>query len=63
MTEEKLNQLDAMCEAEVRAHAKQLEVAVKNLLYIIQCAKNELGNATSCVEILEAKQLTEGDMG
>lgn len=53
------DQIDKMCGEELRVHARQLEVAVKNLAYIIQCVDEATGNATSRAELHEAKQLTK----
>jgi len=50
--------MDKMNEDEIRVHAKQLEGAVKDLLYIIQRVGDETGNASSRAEIYEARQLT-----
>ncbi len=53
----KIDVIDKMTEEELRVHAKQLEVSVKNLLFIVQCVNEAAGNASSCAEIYEARQL------
>ena len=51
------DEIDKMCEDELRAHVRQLEDALKNLAYIIKCVDATTGNATSRAELYEAKQL------
>ncbi len=51
------DEIDKMCWPELIVHARQLEVAVKNLIYIIKCVDEATGNATSRAEIYEARQL------
>jgi len=52
-----MSELDKMCEDEISVHAKQLEKAVINLLYIIRCVNEASGGAISRAEISEARQL------
>ncbi len=49
--------LDTVSEEELRVHAKQLQDAVVNLLFMIKEINEATGGATSRTEINEARQL------
>ncbi len=55
--EQEPDQVDMMAEDELRAYVRQLVEAVTNLSYIIRCVSEATGRATSCAELLEARQL------
>lgn len=51
------NYTETVSEEELRVHAKQLEEAVVNLLYILRCTEEAASGSISRAEIQEARHL------